>query len=234
VRVTKGEDGYDENGNGAEQSVSTTGIENKMKLEGYGGVFQSSGDVLNVSGDGRTVVFETAGGLSPRAVSATDGCTSVYEFRSAGAIGQGTVHLISDGQDTQANGEKCGAEFRFMDASGANILFKTADPVLSSDVDGVQRDIYDAREGGGFPPSPAATPECQGTGCQGTFSSPPGSAVPGSLSQAPEAPVPAPATTSTPKKITKKKPTKCAKDKKLTHDKCVKVKTKAHSKRKRR
>jgi hypothetical protein len=222
VRVTKGEDGYDENGNGAEHGVPTVSIAQKVQVEGYGTVFQSGGNVLNVSGDGRTVVFETAGGLSPRAVSAVDGCTSVYEFRSGGGIGQGAVHLISDGQDTQANGEKCGAQFRFMDGSGANILFTTTDPLLSTDTDGVQRDIYDAREDGGFAPGPVSTPECQGAGCQGTFSSPPGPAVPGSLSQAPEAPVSAPATTSTPRKTTKKKPAKCAKGKKLTHGKCVK------------
>jgi hypothetical protein len=190
VRVTKGEDGYNENGNGAEHGISVTSIAQKVKLEGYGGVFQTAGNVLNVSGDGRTVVFETAGGLSPRAVSAADGCTSVYEFRSAGAIGQGSVHLISDGQDTQLQGEKCGAEFRFMDGSGANVLFTTADPLLPGDVDGVQRDIYDAREEGGFPPGPASTPECQGAGCQGTLSGPPGPTSPGSLNQAPEAPVP--------------------------------------------
>jgi hypothetical protein len=183
VRVTKGEDGYDENGNGAEHGVPTGSIARKVQLEGYGTVFQSSGDVLNVSGDGRTVVFETAGGLSARAVSAADGCTSVYEFRSGGAIGQGAVHLISDGQDTQRLGEKCGAEFRFMDVSGGNILFTTADAVLSSDVDGVQRDNYDAREGGGFPPGPAGGEAglCVPGGCEGAWSG--GSApAPGSVS----------------------------------------------------
>jgi hypothetical protein len=183
--------------------------------------------VLNVSDGGRTVVFETAGKLSPRAVSAADGCTSVYEFRSAGAISQGAVHLISDGQDMQLHEEKCGAQFRFMDESGANILFTTADPLLSSDVDGVQRDTYDAREGGGFPLAPAPTPGCQGEGCQGTFSSPPGPATPGSLSQAPEAPVsPVVAPSGNRKAASHVKTIRCLKGKKLSHGKCVTVKTK--------
>jgi hypothetical protein len=203
-------------------------IARKVKLEGYGTVFQTSGNLLDVSGDGRTVVFETAGGLSSRAVSAADGCTSVYEFHSAGAIGQGAVHLISDGQDTQVDGlEECGAEFRYMDGSGANILFTTADPLLSGDVDGVQRDVYDAREEGGFAPGAAGTPECQGAGCQGALSSPPGPTSPGSLNQAPEAPVPPlPPLAATPgtKIGTKTGTKKCAKGKKLTRGKCVKGK----------
>jgi hypothetical protein len=226
VRVTKGEDGYNDNGNNAAKGIRTGSIANKVKPEGAGTVFRSLSDLLNVSGDGRTVVFETAGMLSGRAVSAADGCTSVYEFRSGGAISQGSVHLISDGQDVQQHEEKCGAEFAHMDVSGANILFLTADSLLAGDVDGGQRDVYDAREGGGFAPGPVSIPECQGEGCLGAFSSPPAPAAPGSLSQAPEAPVSAPVTTSTSSKTTKKKITKCVKGKKLSHGRCTKAKTK--------
>jgi hypothetical protein len=230
VRVTQGENGYNNNGNNATNGAK----EENPVLQGLVGLadnehtgFRAEGNRLNVSRDGGTVVFETAGKLSPLAVSADVGCTSVYEFRSSGGVlSDGRVRLLSDGRDVLADkGSACGAQFLEMDWSGGNVLFATADPLLTGDVDGVQRDIYDAREGGGFPPGPASTPECKGAGCLGSFSSPPGPASPGSLSQTPEAPVSAPATASTPKIGTKKTTSKCAKGKKLSHGKCVKNKT---------
>jgi hypothetical protein len=127
-------------------------------------------------------VFETAGMLSGRAVSAVDGCTSVYEFRSGGAISGGSVHLISDGQDVQRHEGQCGAEFAHMDGSGANILFLTADSLLSGDVDGGQQDVYDAREGGGFAPGAAGGESafCVPGECEGAWSEGP-VPVPGSM-----------------------------------------------------
>jgi hypothetical protein len=237
VRVTQGENGYDDNGNSVKHGVPALDIAD-LADDDVGSVennFRDKSDIGNLSRDGRTVVFVTAGGLSAHAPSSLADCTSVYEFRSVGPILGGRVSLVSDGRDVEADkGSLCGAEFFGMDASGANILFSTADPLLSSDVDGVQRDIYDAREDGGFPPGPVSTPECQGTGCQGTFSSTPGSVSPGSLNQAPEAPVPPlpPLAAETGTKTgTKKTTSKCAKGKKLSHGKCVKVKTKQKAKR---
>jgi hypothetical protein len=192
VRITKGEEGYDENGNGAAVGVQAESISTLADREGYSTVFRSPANLLNISRDGRTVVFQTVGALSPRAVSALEGCTSVYEFRSEGPISQGTVHLISDGQDVQPlNLEQCGAEFRDMDATGKNILFSTADPLLSSDVDGVERSIYDAREGGGFPPESAgaAVGSCGGA-CGRAVGGEPSWLVPGSMSEPAEGPVP--------------------------------------------
>ena len=144
----------------------------------------------------RTVVFESYGGLSARAVSAASagfgGCSSVYEFRSGdGRIVDGRVSLVSDGRDVEADkGFACGAEFFGMDASGANILFSTADPLLQGDVDGVQRDIYDAREGGGFPPDPGGEAGLCGPGsCEGGVSGL-GLPVPGSVGEVAEGDVP--------------------------------------------
>jgi hypothetical protein len=232
VRVTQGENGYANNGNSVSEGINLYSVANIAHQVGLGADFKSLSNRLNVSGDGKTVVFETVGALSGRALSASSlGCSSVYEFHSAGPISDGVVSLLSDGRDVQLNkGISCGAQFEAMDGSGDNVLLSSADELVPADTDGAQRDIYDARVGGGFAPAPASTPECQGEGCQGTFSSAPGPVAPGSLTQAPEASVSAPVTTSTSRKNTKKKPTKCAKGKKRRQGKCVTSKAKPKKK----
>ncbi len=152
VRVTKGEDGFEDNGNGVSAGVQLSSIESVTEQLGDRTDFKSTTNRSNMAADGRTVFFATAGQLSPRATSAALGCASVYEFRAAtGTLAEGEVHLISDGRDTQLNkGVACGAQFQGVDTTGANVLFSTADPLLASDTDGVQRDTYDARIGGGF------------------------------------------------------------------------------------
>jgi hypothetical protein len=232
VRVTKGENGYDNNGNDAAPGISAESIVGFAKRQQG---FRASGDKLNISEDGGTVAFDTAGGLSPLAVSAQKGCTSVYEFRTTGALSQGGVHLISDGRDVQPNrGSACGAVFEGMDASGNNILFSTADPLVSGDVDGVIRSLYDARVGGGFGPA-VCEGSCGGGGCEAPAgTAPPVSVAPGSasltgagnLAQPPVAPI---------KAVTKKKavkPVKCAKGKTRRHGRCVKAKRKVKGKAK--
>ena len=225
VRVTQGEDGYNENGNGVAVGVEPGSIANTVELLGNGRDFKSGTNRLNISADGRTVVFETAGALSPRAVSTQQGCLSVYEFRSGvGGISGGNVHLLSDGRDTQLfKGVSCGPQFQAMDENGANVLISTADPLVPSDVDGVQRDIYDVREGGGFAPSVPA-PACEGEACQGAMSIPPLLGAPSSTSASGDGnliPPPRSTTTVTPKKAA----VKCMKGKKLSHGKCVRVKS---------
>jgi hypothetical protein len=152
VRVTQGENGYDNNGNDVTKGLELSSIESAARSLGGGFDFKSSVNQLDVSGNGATVFFVTAGELSSRAVSAKVGCLSVYEFRTAGKLSEGVVHLVSDGSDTQLyKGVYCGAQLQAMDASGVNVLFTTADPLLSGDTDGFEQDIYDAREDGGFP-----------------------------------------------------------------------------------
>ena len=130
VRVTQGENDYNDNGSGVSTSI---------ELQDFIKDIKSTTNLLNVSSDGKTVVFETGGQLSPFATAAQAGCPSIYEFHSSGTISAGSVHLVSDGSDTQPKSGLCGAQLQGMDGSGANILFTTADPLLSSDVDGVQR-----------------------------------------------------------------------------------------------
>jgi hypothetical protein len=179
VRVTQGEDGYNNNGND-----TAVGVE----LGSFASVFlpdsPPAAQQSHVADDGMTVVFKDRGRLSALASSAERGCSSVYEYRSVGSIADGGVRLISDGVDQQPSpsqeGRCEGAVFYKMDAKGENILLGTADPLLASDTDGVQPDIYDARVGGGFA-LPSVPVACQGEGCLGTPSGPPGLADAGSV-----------------------------------------------------
>ena len=190
VRVTKGENGYNENGNGVTIGVAPSSIIGVAELLGRFEDFKSDGNRLNISSDGKTIAFRTRGRLSSYATSA-EKCGSVYEFHTNGALSEGELHLLSDGADVQPRQGGCGALFNKMDNSGANVLLSTADPLLSSDVDGVQRDVYDARIEGGFPPPRSglcSTPEICG--------SPAGSIapvlpVPASLTQSAESGKPA-------------------------------------------
>ena len=126
-----------------------------------------------MSTDGSYVVFDSTGALAPGAeTTSAAGASSVYEYRSAGSISNGNVYLISDGNNV-LNAQALG-----LDASGENIFFATADPLLAQDVD-TQFDIYDARAGGGFP-APAMPAGCEGEACQGAPSVSPVFGTPGS------------------------------------------------------
>ena len=190
VRVTKGEDGFNEDGNGVTVGIEPSSVETVAARLGFQRDFKSTTNRLNISTDGRSVFFETAGRLSPRATSAERGCTSLYTFHADdGLLSQGIVSLISDGYDVQLNkGSGCGAELQYVDSSGENALFSTADPLLSGDVDGVQRDIYDARANGGFLQL-SAMGRCDAESCEGTASAPaPPMPIPGSANSDVETP----------------------------------------------
>lgn len=224
VRVTQGEAGYAEDGNAIAAGFEPSTIASVNEPLGRTEDRKTTTNLLNISQDGRTVVFVTKARLSPRATSAQLGCKSVYEFRTNGAISEGSVHLLSDGSDVQHfKGVSCGANFPGMDADGANIMVSTEDPLLLSDVDGLEQDVYDVREDGGFPAA-LAPATCAGGGCEGTVSGPAG-VQPTSMSLGGEGNLLAPAPAA-PVKPPAKKPVKCAKGKKLVHHKCVKVKPK--------
>jgi hypothetical protein len=127
---------------------------------------------LAVSEDGSTVLFSSAGALTPGALAASAaGAESTYEYRSAGPISSGDVHLLSDGINT-VSGSALG-----LSASGGDAFFQTLDPLLATDRD-TQIDFYDARIGGGFP-TPPLTPLCSGeSGCRGPASPAPTSPPP--------------------------------------------------------
>jgi hypothetical protein len=225
-RLTKGENGYNDDGNAVSTGVLPESVSNVAQWLGEAD-YKTTTNRLNISENGKTVAFETAGQLSERAVSAAHDCTSIYEFHTPGKLSEGSTHLISDGQDVQSDkGFGCGAYFLAMDASGANILFTSADELVPGDTDGTQRDIYDAREDGGFP-SPASAAACEG-GCEGVVSAPPvfGAPASTSLTGSGNLVAPTPTTTTTTPKTTVKKTARCAKGERRSHGKCVKPKIK--------
>jgi hypothetical protein len=164
VRVSVGQDGYNENGN----------TSNPLDAPGKALV-----------GDDGAVFFESGDGLTPQALDnvilpQSDGvlefAQNVFEYRAGG------VYLISDGQDLY------GSNLDFIDPSGENVFFQTRDRLVAQDGD-TQVDTYDARVDGGFP-APSEPAVCDGDACQGELSSTPVLLSPGSEFQAPSNPPP--------------------------------------------
>ncbi|MGH2912794.1 MAG: hypothetical protein ACRDJ3_10020, partial [Solirubrobacteraceae bacterium] len=183
VRVTKGEDGFNEDGNGVNIGINKPFFASRDSKHGADLDFKTTSSLLNVSADGHVVAFQTAGRLSVRATSPLAATlfpsTSLYEFRTAGALSEGSVHLVSDGQDIHSYKGLFGVQFQGIDATGDNVLFRTGDPLLASDLDGGQFDTYDARVEGGFAP-PSRGASCEAGDCEAPFGPPPALALPDS------------------------------------------------------
>jgi hypothetical protein len=105
----------------------------------------------NVSDSGQ-VFFETADSLQPADVNSQ---TDLYEYQNR------EVRLISGGTS------QAGSYFLDASASGGDVFFETAQPLLSSDVDSTY-DIYDARAGGGFAQPPSSAAPCDSEACRAT------------------------------------------------------------------
>jgi hypothetical protein len=204
TRISTGEGGYANNGNdGFAASITipylfTNTSENQTELFGDGS--------RAVSDDGSTVVFTTAGPLSPRAIN---GQPDVYESH------EGRVSLISTG------GSLTPDEHPVVTPSGRDIFFLTTAGILPQDSDGLES-LYDARIGGGFPAALVPAGGCNGDSCQGPPSVPdllgaPASATFSGLGN----PVPA-ASTPAVKSKAKPKPKKCKKGFVRKRGRCVK------------
>jgi Tol biopolymer transport system component len=151
-------------GRGAERPVGYTELPYPMRFtEKPGGTpVYLSRNVLN---DGR-VFFTTPNSLVPQDVNGVD---DVYEYEN------GQPHLISTGTSTG------GSSFYDAGESGRDVFFVTAQGLVSSDKDNNDT-LYDAREGGGFPPAPGeepVAPECEAEACR-----PPASEAPAEFSVA--------------------------------------------------
>ena len=134
----------------------------------------------DLSADASRLFFDSADSL---VLSDTDGQPDVYQWEApgAGTCGQGSalnsgcVSLISSGRDGADPSE-------FIDASaeGGDVFFLTAASLVPTDPGSF--DLYDAREGGGFPVPPSPI-ECDGDACQPLPSEPedptPGTLTPG-------------------------------------------------------
>jgi hypothetical protein len=126
---------------------------------------------FKVSANGSTVAFATAERLVNTDVNND---TDIYEWRN------GSLRLITDGvSDFQ---ERLAApQVAAVDADGENILFSIVAPGLTGfEQDGLAN-IYDARVGGGFEPSPAPV-HCSEDSCQGPLQATPSQLPPSSSS----------------------------------------------------
>ncbi|HXS33766.1 MAG TPA: hypothetical protein VN758_08345 [Solirubrobacterales bacterium] len=151
-----------------------------------------------LSADGNRVFFESFDALLPTDTSTAQ---DVYEWQATDTgecdpgdsnyfeSNGGCLSLITSGQSPR--------DAAFIDASadGTDVFIKSDERLHGADTDTL-RDIYDARENGGFPPPTPPQPPCDlGTGaCEGAGSSPPhntgaGSAVfqgPGNTTTTPQ------------------------------------------------
>jgi hypothetical protein len=154
-------------------------------------------NVMNESGS--EVFFQTESGLVP-----IDGNhkSDVYEWEAAGSGSctttsteyssklAGCQYLISNGRDS------AGATLGDVSPDGANVFFTTWDSLVKEDRD-LNRDVYDARVGGGFS-APETSAPCSADGCQGAASQGPLRSIPGSSTQAAGENVPGGTSTSVP------------------------------------
>jgi hypothetical protein len=128
-----------------------------------------------LSDDGARLFFDSPDALSPNDVNQK---IDVYEFEqsevgtctsqssSFNPISGGCLSLISSGKSED--------DSYFMDASadGRDVFFSTRAPLVGWDGNG-DYDVYDAREGGGFPEPPPPPPPCEGESCKPPPSSAP-------------------------------------------------------------
>ncbi len=125
-----------------------------------------------LTADGSSVVFGTFNPLTPQAINglSSELCSNVYEYRwseAEGGMSNGNVFLISDGNDAAMSENRCGSEVHGLDTTGADVFIESTDQLVPQDRD-TQRDIYVAREHGGFPAT-IARPGCVGDACQGSL-----------------------------------------------------------------
>jgi len=191
VRVSIGDDGYNDNGNAGvgEASIVAAGELSRYQA----GPFRGDPTMSN---DGSYVFFQSPIGLTPHALNdalaghVTVGETgheksvpiyseNVYEWH------EGHVYLISDGHDVGATGVgPCGyrlpegiSEGFYSDvcllgasASGHDVFFTTSDQLVPEDTD-TQVDIYDAHvcepASPCIQPAPQPLPPCIGEQCHG-------------------------------------------------------------------
>jgi hypothetical protein len=145
IRISRGQNGFPSGLTNANSHASAIAVQRFAALFGGGLSPAASSNALAVSNDGSTVVFGSTGALTAGAeASEAAGAESIYEYRSSGPIRDGDVYLISDGGDQRS------AVLMGTDATGEDIFFETADPLIADDRD-TQYDVYDARSAGGFP-----------------------------------------------------------------------------------
>ena len=160
--------------------------------------------VLSVNG--RRLFFDSRDALL---LQDTDKAPDVYEWE---AQGEGSCQRAGGCLSLVSNGRSAGgAAFVDASANGSDALFITEGSLVPADPGSA--DLYDAREGGGFPEPPSQIP-CQADACQ-TLPAEPEDPEPGTLRQGPGNPPSPPPLPSPPS------PIKCAKGRVLKGSRCV-------------
>jgi hypothetical protein len=210
ARVSLGEDGYDENGNGGagDATIAAPNFDASDHLT-QTDLFEEN--TRAVSDDGSTVLFSTARALSPRAGNdlPQPGPKDIYEYH------EGQVSLISTGHSSTSDEEPV------ITHSGRDIFFTSTENILPQKSDGL-KGLWDARIEGGFPAALVPAGGCNGDACQGPPSvlnllAAPASATFSGLGN-PTPPAPTPAVKPGPKA----KPKTCRKGYVKKRGKCVK------------
>ncbi len=194
VRVSIGEDGFNNNGNVKARFVRGTPRAGEelngasIKSTSYEHGFTGFGYWLrlSVSADGAYVFFQSSVGLTPQALNqkviglTEEGspiyANNVYEYHD------GRVSLVSDGQDITFLYRQSNVELIGTDESGQDVFFATTDQLVGQDTDD-NLDVYDARVDGGFP-APVVPASCEGEACQGELGAAPTLLASGSEFQA--------------------------------------------------
>ena len=216
IRISIGNDGYDDNGNrSSPASCKGAGFgcsEDASIVHGYErhllGVPRRDPTMSN---DGAYVFFQSPVALTSHALDDVQIATeesgapvyaqNVYEWKEQG-MGSctqvaGCVSLISDGRDVSRAGTPVSCPegpvplssvcLLGSDATGSNVFFTTADPLVPADTD-TELDIYDARicepEKGNpcIQPSLAPSSPCLGEACHGIPAGTPSLLTPGTVS----------------------------------------------------
>lgn len=233
VRISIGDRGFNDNGNGGTPCAG-----NACTLLAASIVPPSSRERAGapredptMSNDGSYVFFESPAALVPGAfddvqIATLSGealyATNVYEYH------EGRVYLISDGKDVQNFNGHSTTRLLGSDATGSNVFFMTADPLVAQDTD-TQQDVYDARVCTSSEPciaAPEPSVPCQGEACHGTAGVAPVAPGAGSVAFSGPGNLAAPSAAKGPAK--KKAAVRCARGRRLAHGRCVK----AHPKKK--
>jgi hypothetical protein len=222
-RVSIGERGAGANGN-CDDSPGTAGCDATIALATADEAPVAEQHEMGsraVSEDGSRIVFTSVAALSE---DATNGLSNAYEWHEE-PDGAGRVSLLSTGNASAP------VTHVVMSPSGRDVFFITSQGLVPQDTDGVG-DIYDARleHESGFSQAPVEPEECSGDGCQGPLTNPAPLLVPGSAVQAPGGNLAASPAATTPKKAAPR----CAKGKRRSPGKCLKVKTKSRPRAKKR
>ncbi len=208
VRVSRGQDGYNEDGNSSDQAAAIPVQIEEVNRPST--PLRTRFDALAMSADGSRVFFSSAAALTPLALNSVvvgeeKGrplyAINVYEYHD------GQIGLISDGHDVTTENGHTTTELIGTDESGSDVFFTSGDRLVPQDTD-AQVDIYDARIDGGFA-SPVEPSQCSPGACKGPAGEVPSLLAPSSTSVPAEA-VGAPVGPTPPgkQKVVKKKPKK--------------------------